>query len=58
MTDEHRLRAVENNVLIELFWHKEDYFLNTNKATLLNEQLGNLNRFLHFVMLGWRDEET
>jgi len=44
-------------VLLEIFWHKENYFLNTNKATLLNEQLGKLNRFLHFVMLGWRDEE-
>jgi hypothetical protein len=57
MTEEHRLRPIENNVLIEILWHKEDYFLNTNKATLLNEQLGKLNRFLHFVMLGCRNEE-
>lgn len=39
-------------MLIEIFWHNEDYFLNTSKATLLNEQLDKLNSFLHFVMLG------
>jgi hypothetical protein len=57
MTEKHRLRATENIVLIEIFCHTEYYFLSTNKATLLNEQLDKLNCFLHFVMLGWRDKE-
>jgi len=57
MAKEHRLRAIENNALIEIFCHTDYYFLNTSKATLLNEQLDKLNRFLHFVTFGWRDEE-
>jgi hypothetical protein len=56
LTEEHRLTAIENNVLNEILCHTDYYFLNTSKATLLNEQLDKLNRFLHFVIFWWIDK--
>jgi len=43
MTEERRLRAIENNALIEIFSHTDYYFLNTSKATQLNLLTPNVN---------------